>query len=44
LTDAEALADSEASLALYELADLLAEDALADATDDTEAADKEARW
>jgi hypothetical protein len=44
LTEADALADSEASLALYEDADLLADDAEAEATDETEAALSEARW
>lgn len=43
MTDADALADSDASLALYELADLDAEDALTLATDEALAAESDAR-
>jgi hypothetical protein len=43
LTEADALADSDASLALYELADLEADEALALATEDKLAAESDAR-
>lgn len=44
MTEADALADSDASLALYEDALLLADEAETEATEETEAALSDARW